>query len=137
MSLDQSIPELDRKGLREFAFILGGAVAAIFGLFLPWVFERSFPLWPWIFLAMFAAWGLLLPMTLRPVYRIWMRFGLLMNRITTPLILGVVFFIIIAPVGLFRRLLGKDSIAKGAQADKQTYRVNSDEIPKESLERPF
>ena len=137
MSLAEAIPELDRKGLREFAFILGGAVVAIFGLLLPWLFERSYPLWPWVFLAVFALWGLLLPQTLRPVYRVWMRFGLLLNKITTPLILGVVFFLLILPVGLVRRMLGKDSIPKRAEPEKDSYRVASDTIPKESLERPF
>ena len=137
MSLAHDIPEIDRKGLREFAFILGGAVAVIFGLLLPWLFERSYPLWPWVFLGVFAVWGLLAPNTLRPVYRIWMRFGLLLNKVTTPLVLGVVFFLLILPVGLVRRALGKDSIPKRAEPEKDSYRVASDAIPKESLERPF
>ena len=137
MSLAHEIPEIDRKGLREFAFILGGAVAVIFGLLLPWLFERSYPLWPWVFLGVFAVWGLLAPNTLRPVYRVWMRFGLLLNKVTTPLVLGVVFFLMILPVGLVRRALGKDSIPKRAEPEKDSYRVASDAIPKESLERPF
>jgi hypothetical protein len=137
MSLAHDIPEIDRKGLREFAFILGGAVAVIFGLLLPWLFERSYPLWPWIFLGVFAVWGLLAPDTLRPVYRVWMRFGLLLNKVTTPLVLGVVFFLLILPVGLVRRALGKDSIPKGAEPEQDSYRVASDAIPRESLERPF
>ena len=122
MSRAHDIPDIDRKGLREFAFILGGAVAAIFGLLLPWLFERSYPLWPWIFLGVFAVWGLLAPDTLRPVYRVWMRFGLLLNKVTTPLVLGVVFFLLILPVGFVSSVIGMAAAG-----------LHPDILPKEAL----
>ena len=42
------IPELDRKGLREFGLTTGALIAAIFGLFFPWLLSVHIPLWPWI-----------------------------------------------------------------------------------------
>ena len=69
------IPTLSRKGLREFAIVTGGVLAVIFGLLLPWIFDNSYPYWPWIVWAVLSAWGLIAPMSLRPVYRLWMRFG--------------------------------------------------------------
>ena len=42
-----TIPELDRAGLRQFGLLMGGFVALVFGLLLPWLFERTLPLWPW------------------------------------------------------------------------------------------
>lgn len=40
------IPELDRKGLRQFGLVTGGIVAGLFGLLFPWLLERALPLWP-------------------------------------------------------------------------------------------
>jgi hypothetical protein len=74
-SAKHGIPELDRKGLREFGLITGAIVAVLFGLFFPWLLERSFPLWPWAIFAVLGAWALVAPLSLRLVYRAWMRFG--------------------------------------------------------------
>ena len=41
MTAPHSIPELDRKGLREFGLVTGGIVAVLFGLFFPWLLERA------------------------------------------------------------------------------------------------
>jgi hypothetical protein len=137
MNIDaHQIPELDAKGLREFAFVTGGIVAVLFGLLLPWLFEAGLPIWPWIVFAVLGAWGLALPVTLRPVYRVWMRFGLLMSRITTPLILGLVFFVIVTPVGLVRRMFGSDPMRRDLDG-ADTYRIPSKKAPIEYLRRPF
>ena len=133
---DQSIPELDRKGLRDFGLVTGAIVAALFGLFFPWLLERSLPLWPWALFAVLGIWGLLAPMSLRPVYRVWMRFGLLMSRVTTPLIMGIVFFLMITPMALVLKLLGKDAMARKLD-NSISYRVPSRKPPIENLKRPF
>ncbi len=133
---DHSIPELDRKGLRDFGLVTGAIVAALFGLFFPWLLERSLPLWPWALFAVLGIWGLLAPMSLRPVYRVWMRFGLLMSRVTTPLIMGIVFFLMITPMALVLKLLGKDAMARKLD-NSMSYRVPSRKPPIENLKRPF
>ena len=51
MAIDHMIPELDRKGLREFGLTTGAAVVAIFGLFFPWMLELDWPVWPWVIAA--------------------------------------------------------------------------------------
>ena len=48
-----------------------------------------------------ALWALLIPDTLNLVYREWMRFGLLLSKVTTPIIMGAVFFLIITPTAIF------------------------------------
>jgi len=133
---EHEIKELDKKGLREFGLTTGGIVAVLFGLFFPWLLERPIPRWPWVIAAVLAAWGLAAPLSLRPVYRGWMKFGLLMSKVTTPLIMGLVFFFVVTPMGLVRRLLGKDSLAR--QFDKSvSYRVASARPPPKNLEKPF
>jgi len=130
------IPELDRKGLREFGLVTGAIVAVLFGLFFPWLLERDWPLWPWIIFGVLAVFGLVAPMALNPVYKIWMRFGLIMSKIMTPLIMSIVFYIVITPVGLFRKVFAKDSLARTFD-ETDSYRVPSKKAPVENLEKPY
>ena len=130
------IKDLDRKGLRQFALTMGGIVAVLFGLFFPWLLERPIPRWPWVIAAVLVAWGLVAPASLRPLYRGWMRFGLLLNKVTTPVIMGIVFFLVVTPMGWFRRLMGKDAMARHFD-QSASYRLPSRKAPTKNLERPF
>jgi hypothetical protein len=137
MTTAHAIPELDRKGLRDFGLVTGSIVAVLFGLFFPWLLERGWPVWPWILFAVLGGVGLIAPLALKPVYRAWMWLGLLLNRITTPLILGIVFFLVISPIGLLRRLKRTDALDRSFDAKLPSYRVPSREKPANHLERPF
>lgn len=132
-----TIPQLDRKGLREFGLVTGAMLVALFGLLLPWLFGRGWPVWPWILAAPLFVLALVRPLWLRGVYRGWMRFGLLASRITTPLILGIAFFLIISPIALIRRLVGRDSLHRDFRTDNKTYRVMSERVSKDRLEKPY
>lgn len=142
-ALPHAIPELDRRGLREFALTTGSVVAVMFGLIIPWLLGRPIALlnwpgnWPWVLFTVLAAWGLIAPTTLRPLYRLWMRFGLVMSRITSPIILGLVFYLVFMPAGLVMRMFGKDGMAKKFDKNAKSYRVQSKKAPRENLERPF
>jgi hypothetical protein len=131
------IPELDAKGLRSFALTTGGIVVALFGLLLPWLLDLGFPIWPWVLGTVLGVWGLAAPASLRPIYRGWMRFGLLASRITTPIILGIVFYIVIMPMGLVMRLFGHDPMRRRLDIEDASYRVPSKPAPRESVERPY
>jgi len=131
------IPELDRHGLRQFALSTGAIVAVPFGLFFPWLLDVNFPVWPWIVAGVLSGWGLVAPASLRPVYRGWMRFGLLLNRIVQPVILGVLFFFMITPTSALMRLLRRDAMARSFDDEAKSYRVPSTKRPKSHMERPF
>jgi len=137
MASNHQIPELDRKGLRDFGLTTGAAVVVIFGLFFPWMLERDWPVWPWIIAAPFWALAVIHPLWLRWIYRAWMRFGLLASRVMTPLVLGIVFFVMISPMAMVRRLMGKDPMQRALDPNQKSYRVQSTKSPKEKLERPF
>jgi Kef-type K+ transport system membrane component KefB len=131
------IPELDRAGLRRFALTTAAIIAVLFGLVLPWLLDTGLPIWPWPLAAALALWGLLAPRSLRPVYRGWMRFGLLMSRVTTPLILGLVFFVLFVPTGLMMRLFGRDPMRRRLEPEAESYREPSRPISPHSFERPY
>ena len=137
MAIDHRIPELDRKGLREFGLTTGAAVVVIFGIFFPWVLDLGWPAWPWIIAAPLWVLALLRPLWLRRVYRAWMHFGLLASRVMTPLVLGIVFFAMISPMAIVRRLFGNDPMQRALDPNRESYRVQSVKSPKEKLERPF
>ncbi|MBK1723206.1 SxtJ family membrane protein [Thiocystis violacea] len=132
-----AIPELDARGLRRFALTTGAIVAALFGLILPWLFDLRFPIWPWPLAAVLMLWGLAAPRSLRPVYRGWMRLGLLMSRVTTPLILTLVFFLVFVPAGLIMRLAGNDPMKRRLSPDAESYREPSQPAAPESMEKPY
>ena len=119
------IPELDRKGLREFGLTSGAIVAVIFGLFFPWLLELGLVWWPWILFAVLSLMALAVPMMLQPVYRIWMRFGLKMSKITTPIIMGIVYFLVITPAAFIMRMMGSDPMARRFDEQAESYRIPS------------
>lgn len=133
---DHTIPELDSKGLRDFGLTTGAMIAFLFGIVFPWLLDAGFPIWPWVLFAVLALLGLLVPNSLRVVYHVWMRFGLLMSRIMTPLVLGIVFFALVLPMGLVMRMF-RDPMARKFEGTRNSYRVLSVKARRENLERPF
>ena len=131
------IPELDTPGLRRFGLIFAAIIAVLFGLLLPLVFGFGWPWWPWLVAAGFAAWSLLAPATLNGFYRLWMRFGLVMNAIVSRLILGIVFYLVVLPTGLILRLLGKDPMRRQTRTPEESYRVESRDSEPEQMRKPF
>jgi predicted membrane metal-binding protein len=55
-----------------------------------------------VVISLFAAW------TLRPLNRLWSRLGLLLNRVVSPIVLGVIFYAVVTPVGFVLRARGRD-----------------------------
>ena len=133
----KNIPELDASGLRKFAFTTAGLIAVLFALFIPWLFGFSYPTWPWLISGVLALWGAMAPATLRLLYRGWMRFGLVMHKITTPIILGVLFFLVFTPVSLLMRLIGRDPLHENIDTNASTHRTVSTVASKENMEKPF
>lgn len=131
------IPEIDTAGLRGFGLITGGLIAAIFGLVLPWLAEARLPVWPWVIATVLAVWALAAPKRLRPVYRGWMRFGQLANRIVTPMLLSVIYLTLFTLIGVTMRLFGHDPMRRALDRNATSYREASPSAPPRSMERPF
>lgn len=126
-----------KQDLRKFGFVFAGGLTLFFGLLLPWLFEKPWPVWPWVGAGVFAGAGLVLPGALRPIYYVWMKLGHALGWINTRIILGVVFFVLFAPIALLLRLLGKDPLKRRLDRETGSYRVRSEKLPRERLEKPF
>ena len=133
----QEIPELDAKGLRQFSLIFALIVIGGFGVILPLASERGFFFLPWLIGGVFIAWGVLAPTSVRPFYRLWMRFGLLMNAIISRVVLGIVFYLMVLPFGIILRIRGSDPLKRQWDPAAVSYRVISDVQDPSQMERPF
>ena len=137
MLTKDAIPDLDRKGLRDFGFTTGAIVAGLFGLVFPWLLDRDWPIWPWIVATPLWILAAFVPGWLRPIYKGWMRFGLLASRVTTPLVLGIAFYLVIFPISLIRRVAHHDAMHREMDHAAASYRVASKKPSADSLGRPF
>ena len=131
------IPELDRDELRKFGLTTGAIVAVLFGGLIPWIWDFRYPTWPWIVFGVLAAFAILAPMLLQSVHRTWMRIGLAISKVTTPIILGIVFFLVIMPIGIVIRLAGRDPLRRNLESSTDTYRVDPQVSEHDSLEKPY
>lgn len=125
------------KALRDFGLIMAVMLIVMFGVVLPWLFSFETPYWPFIASLLFAAVALLKPMLLAPVNRLWLKISIVLGWINTRLIMGIMYFFLIVPMGLVMRLLGKDPLSNKILKDAKTYRVISKARNKEHLEKPF
>lgn len=57
-----------------------------------------------------------IPKLLTPFYRVWMTLGELMSKVTSPLVMGAIFFLLITPIGLITRLFGRDELRLNKQS---------------------
>jgi hypothetical protein len=99
------------KEIRSFAWIVSAALLLI-AAYQGW---RGAAQWVWITLLAIAAVLLLgaavAPSLLRPVYRAWMRLGEVLAWVNTRIILTLVFFLVVTPIGLVMRLFGRSPMA--------------------------
>ena len=71
--------------------------------------------------------GGIAPLILKPVYKIWMIFAVIIGWIMTRIILSVLFFSIITIIGLFTRLLGKDFLNLKSKSNESYWNVRNKE----------
>lgn len=111
--MNSTSTELTRRTLTSFALIVGGALLVI----AAFQWRRGAPQWVWVTLIAIAAVLLLAaavaPALLRPVYRGWMRLGEALAWVNTRILLTLIFFLVVTPIGLVMRLFGRSPIATG------------------------
>lgn len=91
---------------RKFAFPVGTAFLVLAGI-LWWrdhqaVMRVMLGLGGLLYVA-----GVLIPSMLGPVYRGWMKMALMISKVTTPIFMGIVYFVVLTPTGLLMRVFGR------------------------------
>ncbi len=96
---------------RRFAFVVGAAFLVL-GTVSRWRGHQVVPSVLWTVGGALVLSGVLIPGLLGPVYRGWMRFALALSRVTTPIFMGLIYFVLFTPVGVVRRLMGKNALVR-------------------------
>ena len=105
--------------LRKFGIIVGTVFLIIAGL-LFWKEKESFQLFLVIGNVLFIA-GIAIPFTLRPIFWVWMTFATILGWFMTRVILSLLFYVILTPIGLIARLFGKQFLGLKMDRSKQSY----------------
>jgi hypothetical protein len=105
---------------RSFGFVFAGVFA--FLTFLKWWKGWTDFGYVWLALAAgFAAVAMAAPSLLAPLNRLWLKFGLLLHKVMSPLILGLLFYTVVTPIGLLMRATGKDILRLKREAGAKSY----------------
>ena len=82
--------------------------------------------WSLIVAALFMLITLVAPALLTIPNRMWLRFGLLLNRIISPVVLAFLFYLVVTPMGALMRLFGKDSMRRRGKDSEGSYWIRRD-----------
>lgn len=118
--------DLSRRRLRSFAFLVGGALA-VMGLLL--ALDGRAPTVGSLLAAggaALAAAGAAAPDRLAPLYRAWMTLALAMGWVTSRVLLATVFFLVLVPIGVLGRLLGKRFLDLSPDPAARSYWIRRD-----------
>ena len=74
----------------------------------PFTYGGDIRIWSAITSLIFLVLGLLNSKFLTPLNKLWFRFGVFLGKIISPVVMGIIFFLVVTPIGLIMRLLGKD-----------------------------
>jgi len=101
----------------------------------PLLKDNDLRIWSLVISFIFLILGLINSKILTPLNRLWFKFGLLLGKFISPLIMGIIFFIVVTPIGIIMRLLKKD-LLNLKYNKKETYWINKSG-PKSKMKNQF
>ena len=126
----------DDRSLRAFGFLVGG-MFLLLGVW-PVVLRREGPrFWALTAALLLLAPAAAYPRALWPAHRVWMKLGHVLGWVNTRIILGVLFYVIVTPVGLVFRLRGRDPMQRSFDPGAATYRTPRQARPASHMRHQF
>jgi len=124
----------DKQEIRKFGFLVGGVLIAI-SIFMLW---KALSYYQLVFVigALFILLGIFIPKILKPIYIIWMTFATILGWIMTRVILTILFYLIVTPIGLIARIFGAKFLDLSWQSNVKSY-WNRREKTVSDLEKQF
>ncbi len=101
----------------------------------PLVNDENIRIWSLIISLVFLILGLINSKILNPLNKLWFKFGLLLGKIISPLIMGIIFFLVVTPIGILMKILKKDLLNLNYNNNK-TYWIEKNE-PKSKMKNQF
>lgn len=125
-----------KKDLRNFGFTIG-SILLVIALIL-FFKEKDSDVYFFSIGLVFILSGIVLSFILKPFYKIWMTFAVIVGWIMTRIILAILFFFIITPIGVLARLFGKDFLnLKPDNRDSFWNMRNKDQELNQDYEKQF
>jgi hypothetical protein len=125
--------EKNKSSNRSFGIVFF-VVFLIIGTY-PMLNEGNVRFWSLIFSVIFLILGILNSEFLTPLNKIWFKFGIFLGKFFSPLIMGLIFFFVVTPIGLLMRFIGKDVLNLKFNNDK-SYWVEK-KGPKSKMKNQF
>lgn len=120
------------KDIINFALLIGGIIAVIGFISMFYKSPAFMYLIPFGFIFMLI--GFILPVVLKPIYFLWMTISVILGFISTRIILGLLFYIVITPINIITKLLGKDLLNVKINKSESTYWIKRENSKYEKIE---
>lgn len=121
----------DRGEQRKFGIVMAAAISVLGGL--RWIFHgfdlAAWPKWFLVVAAVFLVLGLAAPKLLQPVFKVWMKFALVVNVVMTHVVLTAAFFLLIVPMRILVRIFAEDPLKRAMLPPGETYWEEPEEQP--------
>ncbi len=121
---------------RRFGVVVGGVFLG-FGLLARLRGHDVSPIVLWSLGGALVLGGLLVPAHLGGVYRAWMGLARVLSKVTTPIVMGVLYFILLTPMGLIRRAAGKNALVRRSKNGSFWVPREAGGRPPDHMERQF
>ena len=118
---------------RSFGIVFFVVFALI--AFYPLIKQGDIRIWSLIVSLIFLVLGLLNSKILNPLNKVWFKFGIFLGKIVSPLVMGIIFFFVVTPIGFLMRLLKKD-LLNLKYKDNKSYWIEKNE-PKSKMKNQF
>ena len=95
-----------------------------------------FRIWSIVIAIIFLILGLVNSKLLTPLNKLWFKFGLFLGTIVSPFVMGIIFFLVITPIGFVMKIIGKDLLNIKHDNKKKSYWINRDKS-KSTMKQQF
>ena len=103
--------------------------------FYPFMYGGEVRIWSVLISLIFLILGLFNSKFLTPLNKLWFRFGIILGKIISPIVMGIIFFLVVTPTGFIMRLLGKD-VLNLKYSDHKSYWIEKTG-PKSKMKNQF
>ena len=125
--------ELQRGSNKSFGIVF--FIVFLFIGFYPLLNQENIRIWSLVASLVFLILGLKNSKILSPLNKIWFKFGLLLGKFFSPIIMGVIFFVVVTPIAILMKILKKDLLNLNYNSDK-SYWIKKTE-PKSKMKNQF
>tara|TARA_Y100000591_G_C21646710_1_gene600715 strand:+ start:134 stop:517 length:384 start_codon:yes stop_codon:yes gene_type:complete len=125
--------EIKISSNRSFGIVF--SVVFLIIAFYPLIYNEEIRIWSFLISLIFLILGLINSILLTPLNKIWFKFGIFLGKVVSPIVMGVIFFLVVTPIGLIMRVAGKDLLNLKFNK-KNSYWVEKDG-PKSKMKNQF